>query len=719
MSTSSSISSTHATISHPNDQVNEMTNTITYLSVRTTDIDEKISTSAQPVFNQVRELDEHKQAVMSITSSGLISSSTSQAVSQTSIQDNSQGASLTFKDSIVAKLQSLPDEELVFSLENYDPKILQEALKGRYNSVASEAIRSSVEHVRKSYENQREYLIEHSALSDNFEPGPDFVQKNFQLWGYIRPLSGFITHVDLSSLDLFDTSVLEHLALFLPNVTSLDLSNIHPTDQVNFDSNLGRAIGKFPLLTTLILKHNEHLKEDFFQALPRSIEVLICTRAQFSDSMHRLFEFLPRLKELDISYTNISSAFLLNKAPALRKLKMSPIQGDDHNLTVCFQNHNMPILDELDVSADPRERNFPMPGDFLEYLPLTLSKLNCQRRSISDANLAKGLAVALQLESLDISHTDISTPQLQKIPQTLVKLACCRCRIDDDTLIQIFFNNPKLKEVDIATNAITGACLKYVPRSVRKLDCAHCSLLTDTNLKEGLNRMEKLSELNISDTNITGESLQFAAQTLLKFDCSRCQNLTDTHFATGLKATTQLTELNISETKITGESLKYAPQSLLKLDCSQCSKLADDHLSPFLSGAKKLKMLDISKTMLTGSFFTFDMPALLKFNCSSCSKFYYDTIPAALSHMPKLIEVDISYNRDTFGLDGQVIVKFPKSLKKIVCNDYSQERLEETKKYVQEHWPIRDARGLLTLSIVGEAGEDTPINFDEEEDNDD
>jgi|GEM_PF-3259113 len=412
------------------------------------------------------------------------------------------------------------------------------------------------------------------------------------------------------------------------------------------------------------------------------------------------------------------SAFPLNKDLSIYRLKLSPMKEDEKLLTDCLQSNNLPNLVELDVSAERFERSFPMAGNFLQFLPKSLLRLNLQWRTISQENLEKGLATATQLRELNISATPISTHQFKIVPQTLVKFSCRFSAIDDATLIHIIRNSPSLQELDIANNLITGECLKYVPKTLSSLDCSLCEKLTDSNLEAGLKAAPHLLELNIGSTKLNGKSLQWVSHTLLTLQCAMCRKLTDTNLTACLKATGALEEINICSTNLSGECLQFAPKSLLKVQAAFCQALTDENLGLFLKKAEKLTSLNISTTKIDGTCFTSDLTSLLQFDCSSCSEFVKDAILSALSYMPNLVEANISHNRSSFNLSRKTLAQFPKTLTKIICHGYTKVCLEEARRYLDQKKLFHSGSASPSLTIEGNPGKDYSMYYEPEDEDD-
>jgi|GEM_PF-5075880 len=338
------------------------------------------------------------------------------------------------------------------------------------------------------------------------------VKKRFRLPKNINDAAATIEKLDLSNL-IVTPIIVQHLATLCPNVTQLDLSAkkvlLQPNEKwinipkrsrfkgFNLNQEMGKAIGQFQKLKTLILPEKDTYNYHFFEHLPTEIETLDCTGISLTPyQIEIIFDRLKKLQELDIPNTEASSACLEKAPKTLHKLKVSIVTPyDDEALKSCFKNESTPNLNELEISS---ESGMPASdGTCLQSAPQSIRKLKCTS-PVTDENLSKGLHRLEQLEELNLANLKISSPTLQNVSQNLSKFSCHDASLKDDLLKQILEKATKLVDVDISNTRITGEGLLFSPKTILRFNCSRCFRLPSGILAEALLNMPNLKELDIS-----------------------------------------------------------------------------------------------------------------------------------------------------------------------------------------------------------------------------
>jgi|GEM_PF-4570724 len=319
----------------------------------------------------------------------------------------------------------------------------------------------------------------------------------------------------LQELSLFYCSI-TGLWLFQPfaELKKLTLSNCSQLD----DTLLEIGLGKMAQLQELSLISSNEIKGEFLKGVPLTLSKLVIIDCPNLDEV-RFVALKQRihLSELRISGDKVTGLFLrCGLPPSIMTINCS---DSPH-----FKGRYLSFLERLANLKELNLSNTSISGAFLEKIPTSLLSLKCSGcRNLQEKALESFLSKATQLKELDLSQTRITGQCLRAIPPSLLSFSCKDCRkLNEENLI-VWLNSAKqLKKLEVSHTAVKGKFLHFAPPSITSLNCAQCYLFQPLNFQIGLKRLVNLGWLNISFCNntISLDCLEHLPNTLGKIICN-------------------------------------------------------------------------------------------------------------------------------------------------------------------------------------------------------
>ena len=300
----------------------------------------------------------------------------------------------------------------------------------------------------------------------------------------------------------------------------------------------------------------------------------------------------PKLKFLDISFTNVSGESLAKANLQLNNLETL-------KLKYCYQLTNSGLKEFLRISRLKLNSldlsNTNVSGDNLTGSTLTLDNLktlylrSCQR--LTDVGLLALLRMSVHLNSLDLFFTEVSGDNLSAPTSKLdslktLTLYYCQLLTDTGLLGLLSMSGHQLRYLDLSWTTVSldilaGTALQL--NSLETLNLSHCFGITESGLQELLRICRlNLKSLDLSKTNVSGDGLSESTleldnlKTLILNSCSKltCTGL----FALLRMSGLQLSILDLSYTNVGGADLAdwMEQQPLLQLRwmmLTRCSRV--------------------------------------------------------------------------------------------------------------------------------------------------
>ena len=268
-------------------------------------------------------------------------------------------------------------------------------------------------------------------------------------------------------------------------------------------------------------------------------------------------------------------------------------------------------------------------------------------------DIARHLQGFKELESLDLTRSDVTGATFNLLPPSLKTLKCGSCRnLLDAGLPNLAHTN--LQNLEISETPVTGSTFHLLPRTLKRLRCAGCEKITDATLAK-LAQFQ-LECLDIVRTQVQGVCFDLFAPTLKRLDCYSCKNLNDD--AVKKLSGLQLKVLNLGETKVTGMTLQTLAKTLKFLGLWKCPNLKEEAIRNLKNFP--LEGLSVDETKIAGTFLS-ELPKSIKY--FTCSKCCFSDATIGKMNLPELIFLDLSKT----AIQGTTLKSLSRTLKVIGC----------------------------------------------------
>uniref|UniRef100_M0ZT05 Hcr2-0B n=1 Tax=Solanum tuberosum TaxID=4113 RepID=M0ZT05_SOLTU len=384
-------------------------------------------------------------------------------------------------------------------------------------------------------------------------------------------MTGHVIELDLSCSKLVGT-IDSNSSLF--QLSHLQRLNLSSNDF--YGSHISPEFGRFSSLT-----HLDLFSSNFSGQIPSEISHLSKLHSLRLNGFGRLrivshdfkllLQNLTQLRELDLTFVNISSTIPLNFSSHLTTLRMgfTKLYG-----IIPESIFHLPNLETLDLSY-----SYPLSG----YFPKTkwnssasLIELDLSGVNFSD-NLPESLGYLTSVRSISLRNCNLRGP----IPESLLNLT----QIEDLDLWTNFLNGtipswmfsrlPSLSRLTLSNNHFSGQLEDFKSNSLEEIDLSDNQL--QGNLPNSIQNLVNLKKNFLSFNNFNGN-----------VDISLFSNLK------------QLLVLSLSYNNISlineNKVKSTLPESLEKLGLAKC----DVKEVEFLRSAKNLGELDLSSNKLQG-----------------------------------------------------------------------------------------------------------------------
>jgi|GEM_PF-5629122 len=461
-----------------------------------------------------------------------------------------------------------------------------------------------------------------------------------------------VTELRFSGEMILTPQMLEQLALYFPNVSSLIFHDKNGVDQLIEKANKFKKLTSLeihgcdvtdaglahlkPDLKTLCLSHGRdpkisdqsiktlslqcpkleklkiyysQVKGPGFDWLPTSLISLTIAQDEFlKDNAIKSLSHLCNLKELELHSLQIKGTEFSSLPPSLTILDCE----GSHNIgdsSIQWLNR-LTSLQQLNLSGTK------VTGTSFSSLAASLTTLDLTECiNLLDSSM-KGLSHLSNLENLCLTNTQIEGIEFTSLPPSLVTLSCSRCnKLKEEAIIGLN-HCTALSELNLGSSSIKGTYFSHLPVSLYKLDCG-CSDINDEAIK-GLNHCNNLEHLDLASTNIVGVYFDSLPEALEFLDLMYCKKMIDPSIA-GLTHCKKLKKLILSKTQLQGLNFATLPKSIEKLWLRACVNLLDVAMEN-LTHCQNLKKLDVAGTNIFGTAFNLLSPSLLELNCSGCKK---------------------------------------------------------------------------------------------------
>jgi hypothetical protein len=338
-----------------------------------------------------------------------------------------------------------------------------------------------------------------------------------------------------------------------------------------------------PLFTSL---HSEEQQDVIFSNLTLS-----------PDSLHEFLQVAPDvINGLVMSYLNTSeiTTISLVESPRFHLPYVYPLLTDYFNkmasvaIHVILQNNsggppyylpeNIELIRKyvkhLDLSPLPGlpQRRFPVRRKSPN--PPTSSRVSRRHPTMSQSHphLRPTTPPRTRLTPQLIAHLALFFPNIKTL-----SLKCCD---GSDTVLPELHNFKNLQSLDLSRSDVSGKTFAFLPPSLKKLNCAGCHALEDSQM--GQLSSTSLEELTISHTPVKGGCFEKLPKSLRTLLCSGCMELENA--AISRLKDSALVHLDISATFLSGENFSDLPKSLKSLRINvfdtytSCAHLVLDNL---------------------------------------------------------------------------------------------------------------------------------------------
>ncbi|XP_058111893.1 receptor-like protein 7 [Magnolia sinica] len=448
----------------------------------------------------------------------------------------------------------------------------------------------------------------------------------------------------------------------LSNLSELYLDRLHFLSELDLTYNsLSSAVPSFPgSLRKLIL-------QECVPSFPGSLRKLILQGCDLSGSIFSSLSQLHFLSELDLGYTNLSSAVpnFIGNLSTLTSLLLKDCGLHGKFPESVFQ---LPNLQIIDISGNPLVAinlpEFPQNNTvqqlilsdtgFSGKLPDSLSNLKfLTHLELSNCNLSGSLPSSLlnltKLQYLSLSSNKLSGPIPSSYGNELLNLKVISLgnNLLNGTIPSSLLSLPSLQMLVLEGNQLSGQLGEFHNASSSQLEYI---LLGNNNfsgvVELGLfQNLKKLYYLDLSDNNL---SVQYGSGnstfvSIPQFQSLLLRSCNISTFPNFLRNQVQLRELDLSYNKISCEIPKWIWEvgngSLISLNLSH-NVLQGIKLSPHLLLSAH-SVIDLSFNMLKGSLPILS-PSVLFFSVSNNS--LGGEIPRSVCNATSLTVLDISHN---------------------------------------------------------------------------
>ncbi|MGD2170389.1 MAG: hypothetical protein PVI40_09135 [Chlamydiota bacterium] len=235
----------------------------------------------------------------------------------------------------------------------------------------------------------------------------------------------------------------------------------------------------------------------------------------------------------------------------------------------------------------------PVTAETLRIFELSpnVRSLKLAHSKLSDDQLFHILGSCLELESINLVHSEVTGSGLENASPNLKKLDLYWC----SNLRKGFLNRAlaKFKALEYLGLAYSGVKeLSYLdPSHLKHLSLGSCPLEGEA-IVETLSRAEVLEDLFLYNTDIT-KLLLPNPERLKRLDLSGCRKVDIEDLMALLSKTTNLIDLSLSYTKVTEVPLTN-PHLMERLELKGCKGLSEETCAQLLSQCTNLEVLDLS-----------------------------------------------------------------------------------------------------------------------------
>ncbi|RNF25357.1 uncharacterized protein Tco025E_02261 [Trypanosoma conorhini] len=363
---------------------------------------------------------------------------------------------------------------------------------------------------------------------------------------------------------------------------------------------------------------NTHLTSENLSVLPKScrhVERLsLCMSSSVSGTQFLRHRALRTLRDLDLSYTQVTEDGVSRDVSTLKKLSRLSLEG-------CRKIEGLQWVQTL-----TRLRELDLAYSGVTDSSLTalcccaeLTKLDLQWCGrLTNLHCVVG-ALCESLRELNLTETSVTNEGLAPLRDFValewISLEGCSALSD----VNVLGNLKALREVDVGRTRVTneGVVSLAQCQALRVVRLRQCYRLTDVNF---LGALQLLEEVDVSDCPVTnaGIAALHGARAMRRLRLQSCRAVSDVNFLGGLEHLTLLDLYHTSVDEAGSAALALCPQlTTLIMHSVLAYSLQQWSAALFLP---RLKELDLSNTNVTPAALSFLAwcPGLVKLSLRGC-----------------------------------------------------------------------------------------------------